>query len=498
MQENLEIAKIKLSVIIPYWKQRDFLLDFITDLEYTMEVDYEIIILGVGNVNLLSFELEDILKYLELQGHQFLGFEPSQTAETIFNQAISKAKSEYIIWIQYPVVFFCEGLQEAIKILDSQLEIWGVYSNEKWDLEYLNLGEKPEIQGIFRKSIWETEIILEENSIKPFNWKFQFKNNQNHDKFCHLNQKIYELKINDFLKSESQRLKVQESSLVSVCIPTYNGEQFIAEAISSVLSQTYSAIELIISDDNSLDQTVAIAQSFQEQTTIPISILTHNPLGLAQNSNFCIEHSQGKYIKFLYQDDILLPNCIEKMVTLAETDPDIGLVFSPRKMFFLNQENIDLDLIAVYQDFANLHQSWSNLNLIQWGIELLNDPNLWEHPINKIGEPSTVLLRKSIFEIITGFDPQLNQLVDLDLWWRILGQFKVGFVEETLSYFRLHIHQKTYENMQQDQAMDLNFYHKIYSHPDYDFFPPIYRKQAFLIYDFILNNRNYSGKNYKD
>lgn len=500
MLKNLDLEKIQLSVIIPYWKQRDFLLDFITDLEYTMEVNYEIIILTLGQGNLLSFELEDIRNYLELQGHQFLGFEPSQTAETIFNQAVSKAKGKYIIWIQYPVVFFSEGLQEAIEILDNQLEIWGVYSNNQWNLEHLNLGEKLEIQGIFRKSIGETEIVLQESSTitEPFDFKLKLKNNQSYNKFYYLNQKLYKLKINDFFESENQRFKVQELCLVSVCIPTYNGEQFIAEAISSVLSQTYSAIELIISDDNSLDQTVAIAQSFQKQTTIPISILTHNPLGLAQNSNFCIEHSQGKYIKFLYQDDILLPNCIEKMVTLAETDPDIGLVFSPRKMFFLNQDNIDLDLIAVYQDFANLHQSWSNLNLIQWGRELLSDPNLWEHPINKIGEPSTVLLRKSIFEIITGFDPELNQLVDLDLWWRILGQFKVGFVEETLSYFRLHLHQKTYENMQQDQAMDLNFYYKIYSHPDYDFFPPSYREQAFLIYDFILNNRNYSGKNYKD
>ncbi|HBW57947.1 MAG TPA: glycosyltransferase family 2 protein [Oscillatoriales bacterium UBA8482] len=278
---------------------------------------------------------------------------------------------------------------------------------------------------------------------------------------------------------------MQQFPLVSVCIPSYNGEKFIAEAISSILSQTYSAIELIISDDNSSDHTIAIAQSFQTQTSIPINILTHPTLGLAENSNFCINQSQGKYIKFVYQDDILMPNCIEKMVNLAETDPDIGLVFSPREMFFLEQENINLELIAVYQQFANLHQSWSNLKTIQWGKELLNDPNLWQHPINKIGEPSTVLLRKSVFKTIAGFDPELNQLVDLDLWWRILAQFKVGFVAENLSYFRLHSEQKTYQNMQQGQANDLNFYDKIYSHPDYQLFPPPFRQQAGLIYNSI-------------
>ena len=182
------------------------------------------------------------------------------------------------------------------------------------------------------------------------------------------------------------------------------------------------------------------------------------------------------------------------MVNLAETDFDIGLVFSPREMFFYNQDNIDLDLINVYQEFANLHQSWFNLNLIQWGTELLADPNLWQHPINKIGEPSTVLLRKSIFEIVAGFDPQLNQLVDLDLWWRILGHFKVGFVNETLSLFRLHSQQKTYQNMQENQAIDLEFYYKIYCHPDYDFLPAMSRQQAFFIYNSILTDLSHPLK----
>ncbi len=468
MQDNLEIEIIKLSVIIPYWQQRDFLLDMITDLEYNMEVNYEIIILG--DRNLLDFDLADILNYLEAQGHRILFFEPPFQGQEIFNQAIAQAQGQYILWVKYPVLFFHEGLGEAITILEENSELCGVYSNSQFGLDAINQSiDFKEIGAIFRKTIWETEILLKEDliNIENFNWEFQFKNIQNDLIFYPISQKICELITNQSFQLETKGFKIQEYPLVSVCIPAYNGEQFIAEAISSILSQTYSQIELIISDDYSQDNTVAIAQSFQYQTAIPLSILTHNHQGLAQNSNFCIEQSQGKYIKFLYQDDILMPNCIEKMVNLAEKDPYIGLVFSPREMFFLHQDNIDLDLIAVYQEFANLHQSWSNLNSIQWGTELLADPNLWEHPINKIGEPSTVLLRKSVFEIVEGFDSQLNQLVDLDLWWRILAKFKVGFVEETLSYFRLHSQQKTYQNMQEGKAMDINFYYKIYSHPDY-------------------------------
>ncbi len=470
MPNSLKIEKIKLSIIIPFWQQGDFLLDMITSLEYNLEISYEFIILL--NRNLLDFELADIINYLNLQDHQVLYFEPPFNSQEIFNQAIAQARGDYIVWLQYPVILYPKGLAEAINILDNNLEVDGVDQIQQFT-DFEENREEVKIGYIFRKAIWETEVIFKEDYIDNFNGEFHFRNSPNNLIINQISEKICEVKFNPSLNPEIQQLP-----LVSVCIPSYNGEKFIAEAISSILSQTYSAIELIISDDHSWDNTIAIAQSFQTQTSIPINILTHQTLGLAENSNFCINQSQGKYIKFVYQDDILMPNCIEKMVNLAESDPDIGLVFSPREMFFLDPENINLELIAVYQQFANLHQSWSDLKAIQWGKDLLADPNLWQHPINKIGEPSTVLLRKSVFKTVAGFDPELNQLVDLDLWWRILAQFKVGFVEETLSYFRLHAQQKTCQNMLEGQAMDLNFYDKIYSHPDYQLFSPQFRASS--------------------
>ena len=309
MQNSLEMEKIKLSMIITLWKQENFLLDMITNLEYNLEVSYEFIVLV--NCNLFDFELVEILNYLNLQGHQVLYFEPAFNSQEIFNQAIAKAQGNYIVWVQYPVTFFPKGLAEAINILDNNLEVDGV--NQIPVLKsFQENGEGVKIRSIFRKAIWEKEIILKEDYIDNFNWEFKFKNSQNNLIIHQLSEKICELKFNNCLNQEIKKLP-----LVSVCIPVYNGERFIAEAISSILSQTYSAIELIISDDNSSDHTIAIAQSFQTQTSIPINILTHQNLGLAENSNFCINQSQGKYIKFVYQDDILMPNCIEKMVNLA-------------------------------------------------------------------------------------------------------------------------------------------------------------------------------------
>ena len=176
---------------------------------------------------------------------------------------------------------------------------------------------------------------------------------------------------------------------VSICIPTYNGEAFIEETIKSAIAQTYPNIELIVSDDGSTDRTIAIAQSFQSQTSADFRIILHRNYGLSQNWNFCISQAKGEYIKFLFQDDLLEPECIEKMVAVAQQNPEIGMVFSPRGITIAADESHPI-LRKASQSIKDLHKSWSNLKSIQPGTELLADPNCLNNPINKIGEPSTV------------------------------------------------------------------------------------------------------------
>jgi glycosyltransferase involved in cell wall biosynthesis len=227
--------------------------------------------------------------------------------------------------------------------------------------------------------------------------------------------------------------------LVTVCIPTYNGEKFVAEAIYSVLSQTYPNLEIILSDDNSSDQTVEIAKSLQSQSSCKFTILEHSQYGLAKNWNFCISQAQGKYIKFLFQDDLLQPNAIEAMVSLAEQDQEIGLVFSPRRLF--STENPNNAQLLAHHEAKDIHKGWSNLQSIQSGQELLQDLNILDNPINKIGEPSTVLIKKEVFDVVGTFNPELCQLVDLEMWLKIMSQYKVGFVDRVLSSFRIHSQQ---------------------------------------------------------
>ncbi|MEG5014884.1 MULTISPECIES: glycosyltransferase [unclassified Microcoleus] len=271
-------------------------------------------------------------------------------------------------------------------------------------------------------------------------------------------------------QSQSKAELLNGQPKVSICIPTYNGEAFIGEAIKSALAQTYPNIELIISDDGSTDRTIAIAQSFQSQTSVDFRIILHRNYGLSQNWNFCISQAKGQYIKFLFQDDLLAPECIEKMVALAQENPEIGMVFSPRGITIAEDESNPI-LRRASQSIKDLHKSWSNLKSIQPGKELLADTKCLNNPINKIGEPSTVLIAARVFEEIGLFDSGLSQYVDLDMWWRIMGNYHIGFVDEKLSSLRIHPEQQTWKNFAagENHKDVVRFYKKLLNSPDYSF-----------------------------
>ncbi len=248
--------------------------------------------------------------------------------------------------------------------------------------------------------------------------------------------------------------------LISICIPTYNGEQFIVEAIESALRQTYTNLEIIVSDDGSKDATLKLIEPFKETTNIPIHIYHHNPSGIGANWNHCIEKANGVYIKFLFQDDILLPNCIERMVNLALKDEKIGLVYCKRQILYSDQNKFDARWVSNY---ALLHNKWDKL-IVSEGIlngkDYLKDRKLLDRPQNKIGEPSAVLLHKDCFKKAGYFNTAIKQDLDFEYWYRLMPFFKIGFVDEELIIFRLHEGQATQQN-KKDKTNDARLLSKI-------------------------------------
>ncbi len=122
---------------------------------------------------------------------------------------------------------------------------------------------------------------------------------------------------------------MEDKPLVSVIIPVYNGERYLAEAIESVLAQTYRPVELIVVDDGSTDGSADAARSFASVTYC----LQHNQgIGAARNRG--IDLSKGSFFSFLDQDDIWVNNKLLYQMIAFDESPELDMVFGYTLQFF--------------------------------------------------------------------------------------------------------------------------------------------------------------------
>ena len=112
----------------------------------------------------------------------------------------------------------------------------------------------------------------------------------------------------------SQISSIRYRDLVSVITPAFNSGRFVAETISSVLSQTYQNWELIIVDDGSTDETVKIVKSFQEKDNRIQLFENESNKGSAFSRNLALRNAKGKWIAFLDSDDVWHPEKLEKQI----------------------------------------------------------------------------------------------------------------------------------------------------------------------------------------
>lgn len=228
-----------------------------------------------------------------------------------------------------------------------------------------------------------------------------------------------------------------ELPLVSVCVPCFNGQPYLVDALASIEAQEYSNIEVIISDDGSTDGSMDVAEKFAAESRFPCRILRHIPDSPGGNWNYAAAHARGDFIKFVFQDDIIYPKHIDVMVRAA-TDKSVGFVFS-RRDIISSPETARSDLArSMIMEIKVLHDGFTQLSSMQPGSRLLSDPGLFKGHVNKYGEPSFVLIRRTVFHSIGGFDTSFRQLVDLEMYLRLMEKTSVAFVDMSLGAFRVH------------------------------------------------------------
>lgn len=234
--------------------------------------------------------------------------------------------------------------------------------------------------------------------------------------------------------------------LISICIPTYNGEKYLLEALESVKSQTYKNIEVIISDDQSTDTTLEICKAFKSEVDFPVFIHSHIPNGIGANWNHSIEKANGDYIKILFQDDILDPTCIETMIMYLEKN-QLDIVISKRKIIDAASQIISTgNWYEKYGDLQNLAKiEIKDFFILKKKMLRQLDYSIYSSE-NIIGEPCVSLFTKKLYQKTGAFNTKLKQILDYEYWLRVLTNYDIGIIAEKLVSFRYHENQTSTSN----------------------------------------------------
>jgi len=213
---------------------------------------------------------------------------------------------------------------------------------------------------------------------------------------------------------------------VSVIIPVYNGQEYVAATLETVFAQTFRDFEVIVIDDGSTDRTEAILDRFCGK----ITLLKNSHKGPASSRNLGLEASHGSLVAFLDADDLWLPKKLERQVSIASSHPEYGIITTNYAKF---------DETGIIEP-----SSADQRPPIQSGYvleELLFD--------NWIGT-SCVMARRECFDKVGKFADDSIALGkdDWNMWMRIAAHYPVYYLDEVLVHYRVHPQSFSHQNQE--------------------------------------------------
>lgn len=204
---------------------------------------------------------------------------------------------------------------------------------------------------------------------------------------------------------------------VSVIIATYNRAHYVAETIDSVLSQKFRDFELIVVDDGSTDNTRELLRRYGDR----LRFYCQENRGPSAARNLGVRHARGEWIAIQDSDDLCRPNHLEVLFAYVAAQPDCRMVFANGA--YLGRPNHGRDTTIPVRKSRRLGRDGVNLQ------------DLFEKSIVRL---QASLISKSAYEEIGGHDESLRICMDLDLSFRLLMTFPVGYIDETVFDYRKH------------------------------------------------------------
>lgn len=215
--------------------------------------------------------------------------------------------------------------------------------------------------------------------------------------------------------------------LVTIVICTYNGEAFLRETLESVLSQTYSNIEVVVVDDGSKDGTPAIINEYAKKyLNIRPFFKVNGGLPLARN--FAFAQSRGDWIAIIDQDDLCYPTRIARQIEIAFENPTAELIFC--------------DTHYINENGTVIGNHFSKFNLPEKFIPKILAGNL----LLQVGcyvDSEAWFMRREVFEKVGLLDQNLSYACDYEYFIRVGLVVDFAYTKEILAAWRVHGNQAT-------------------------------------------------------
>lgn len=204
--------------------------------------------------------------------------------------------------------------------------------------------------------------------------------------------------------------------LVSIIIPCYNAGRWLAQTLESALAQTHPSIEIIVVDDGSSDNSLAIARSFEPRG---VCVVAQANSGASAARNHGLRLARGEFILFLDADDLLSPDAVARQATALEGKPD-HIAFGAWARFH------DDPAAAVFTP----HPGWHDSPALDWIKETWRDTE----PMYQCGN---FLIPRPLLNRAGGWDERLSLIDDFEFFTRlILASTGLVFISEARLYYR--------------------------------------------------------------
>lgn len=218
---------------------------------------------------------------------------------------------------------------------------------------------------------------------------------------------------------------IDQSPLVSICIPTYNRAKMAGKAIDSALAQTYQNIEVVVVDNASTDDIESLIATYHDPR-LKFNKNAKN-LGLFGNFNRCIELARGKYVHILHSDDFIDQNFTKTCISFLEEHKDVAMTFSSTVIVDEMGNTLQLD------------QSRKSM--------IYPAPEGFRKILSTRGVVScpTVVMRKNIYDEIGAFAGEFPYAADYYQWLKTALRHDIAYIAEATLYYRQGVHSESYQ-----------------------------------------------------